>query len=171
MWKIIVFPQWNYEYAEKKLEQMERLGYRLEYMCLCWLFIFRKSSPRNVRYIFTYSLPKECGMLDCEYELRRRCKANKVPASCCFFSQIYRITDLEQDVQMILNFRSRYLIRALLQKIFLTGFYGMLAVIGYVDSLCKKTPPTLFCLVGVLAFFLALYYLTGIIWIKRRSAR
>ena len=171
MWKIILFPQWNYEHAEKRLVQMEAEGYRLEYACLFWLFRFHKSSPRIVRYVFTYSFLKEWGMTEYEYELKQRCKANKVRSGFYFSSEIYRVTDYEQDISNVLEFRDMYLNHVMLQKIFLLGLFGILSGMGYYFSSNRDMPQTPFLLIAALMVLLVLYHLAGIIWIKIRRSQ
>ena len=110
-------------------------------------------------------------MTEYEYELKQRCKANKVRSGFYFSSEIYRVTDYEQDISNVLEFRDMYLNHVMLQKIFLLGLFGILSGMGYYFSSNRDMPQTPFLLIAALMVLLVLYHLAGIIWIKIRRSQ
>lgn len=159
MWKFIWFPLWRYELIERKLEELEQRGLRVETVCLFWLFKFKVSEPKTVRYIFTYTFPKDWGMIDLDINLKRYYRANPIKSRCLFSWNLYRITDITQEVEVGL-FRRKYIQGVLLKK-------AMLSFSGVVFGLacCEKLSGTfLFRYILLMPLFMAvmtLYYLFG----------
>ena len=161
MWKVILYPIWKYEYVEKKLSEYEKDGLRLQKVFFCYLFYFCPSNPKETVYFFSYTLPKEWGMLEASYELSRYYGANIVNAK---FSgiDIYRMINRGQNLAEFYQVRDFYLKHVLKVKLFLCTFFLMLF------SLCALGAPSanlkwIFGITCLINITYVAYYIVGLL--------
>lgn len=104
------------EKAEKILSEQERQGYRFVRLRWRYLFTFQKSTPREVRYIFTYTLPKDNWPA---LEWERTLKSDMYRANEMYQGYgygIFRITKDNVDLRDICIDRLQYVRKTLIIK-------------------------------------------------------
>lgn len=117
--KFIFFPFWNMEKAEKILCEQEQNGYRFVGSRFRYFFIFQRSTPKKVQYVFTYIFPKDTWpILEWESILKSdEYRANLIQKGYC---NIFRITKEDVDLRDFYMDRLRYLRLTLIKKTILS---------------------------------------------------
>lgn len=157
MWKFYYYPQWRFDLLEQYLDYMEANGYRLVYVSFLYFFKFQKSNPRKVHYLYSYSFLKESGMIDQDYQMRKKYNAMEIHSSFFFPTKVLRITTIPAPIEEFDEFRKKYLLHVLLQKLIFVLLFG----VGILGGLFNHSG----CTVMIIALFVWLgflfYYLIG----------
>ena len=168
------YTQWNYEKVESWLSAMEQKGFRLVTNKWCWWFLFTRSKPRTTNYLFLYNFIKESAMLPYEFELRSKYSANQIKSvGTVFYATIYRITDLNQDLSYIIQFRNHYLRHVFIQKIFCASLLFVPCILGALFTVQSAVAIDyvyfyFFIAVGSLSFAYMLWYCFGFCCILKK---
>lgn len=171
MYRIFFYHQWQYEKAERYLEQMEMKGYRLQNIRFSFLFRFKKTVPKETKYIFLYHYMKDYNSdhYAAQEYLCRYCNAIEVCGKRHFEPEVYRTTMAEADIGEILHFRDKYLKRAFKIKIATALFFllpiMLLATLGGVSS--WRSDVIFLTIVASVAAAVALYNAIGLIVLCR----
>lgn len=174
IWKFIFFTQWTYDKLERKLEQMEQSGYRLEFACFFFLFKFVPAPCKKTRYFVTYNMPKELGMLQCGYVLKCEYGANLIRSGYFFAPEIYRITQAipttkDFFLSDILEFRKNYFRGVIFQKFLLSLLFCISFLVCFLNSVSGSFLFRLFFFKFAVSLFLVIYYGFGLISIIYNS--
>ncbi len=103
MWKFISYNDLVYDKVEKKLHDYEKKGYILEKSRFAHFFKFKKRKSDNIgKYIFVYHFPRDFSILETEYVLRKKYKANLIKTDF-FGPKIYRIKEEQEEELKIIK--------------------------------------------------------------------
>lgn len=92
MKKRFLYPIWKFDEIEKELSVLEENGWRLNKIYSIRSFEFIKSTPKTVKYFFTYSIAREkINMYIIEDTLKQKFNASEIPGNFGG-TQFYRIT-------------------------------------------------------------------------------
>lgn len=174
MHRIFFYHQWQYEKAERYLEQMEMKGYRLENIRFSFLFRFKKAVPKQTKYIFLYHYMKDYNTdhYDAQNYLCRYCNANQICGKRHFEPEVYRTTMAEAEIGEILRFRDRYLKRAFRIKIGTAMLFALpialLAALGQLSH--GGANAIILTVIAAIAMAVILYNAIGLIALHRKKA-
>ncbi len=120
MKKRFLYPIWKFDELEKELSALEENGWRLNKIHSIRNFEFLKSTPKSVKYFFTYSMPREKkNMYSIESTLTQKFNANKIQGNLTEnwgIIHFYRITK-QVDVEELLVERNTVLRHYLIKNI------------------------------------------------------
>lgn len=107
--KFIFFPIWKIDKLENKLNEMEKQGYRLDYIKYSYWFYFKKTNPQNSNYIITYDMAKDNrpGMYEYRHQLLSEYSANKILTKYTKFN-IFRVTGQNRNFRKLITYRDKY---------------------------------------------------------------
>ena len=107
--KFIFFPIWKIDKLENKLNEMEKQGYRLDYIKYSYWFYFKKTNPQNSNYIITYDMAKDNrpGMYEYRHQLLSEYSANKILTKYTKFN-IFRVTGQNKNFKKLITYRDKY---------------------------------------------------------------
>ncbi len=169
-------PIWKCDEIESELERLEKDGWRLDKISGFRKFVFVKASPRSATYFFTCSFVKESGMINTEYILKSRYKADRIPGSFLEglkTTTVYRTTG-EVDLQQRKLYRNRYLSHLVLQYIGLGLLFLVPSVTGIILSCTLNGTPVwnaghlILLFVGICGAAMSLHHLAGSIYLRKQ---
>ena len=128
--KLILYLPFNFNKIEKYLQAMDQAGYRLTQIKLLFWFYFVPAKDKHSKYYFTYSMPRERGMVDYDISLKRQ-NAEEIKTSLFYGATLYRICDLETPLEEMISFRSSYLIKSCIRIILLLLCQSALFLFGF----------------------------------------
>ena len=111
MRKWFFYPRWNFERAEAYLEAMEADGWILDEISFSYCFRFKrkKSPPRAVKYLYTYTDKGDVGMNPIEDHLKGVYFAKGTACGKRTGAKFYRVVDLREDIAPIRKAQRDYL--------------------------------------------------------------
>ena len=168
MWKFFFYPQWRYDLLENYLNDMEAKGYRLTYVSSHYFFKFTAAIPKRVSYLYSYTFIKEIGMIEQDHLLRKQWNAQTIDSSFFLSTTIHRITDTNANCTDFINFREKYLLHVLIQKIIFVLLIGI-GVLGISFSpACSVVSKWFYVVTWLILLF---YYLVGVIHMVHKRRR
>ena len=125
MYKLLMYPQWNYEKVETYLETMEKNGWLLKkILCGCFFkFEKKKSLPRDVKYIYTYTGRNVDGMTSLVDRIKNICNATSISCGRWTSAKFYRVIDMNNGISSLLKKQKQYLKRLYLERFILMLFF------------------------------------------------
>lgn len=127
MWRFIFYTFPSISRLEKKLTEMEALGYRTDQVVLNYIFIFKKAPSKNVTYQLVYHLPKENPLLPLECDLKRKYNADPIKTRYSS-TTLYRIcVPMDRDDKAFFEeSRRAYLLRVINRLLLLDCMFTIL---------------------------------------------
>lgn len=164
--KFFYYTLWTCERLECFLDKMEQNGYRLESVVFRYLFCFKKTTPKCVQYVYSFSFLKDIEMYQHERKLRQVYGANLISSKYSVGTRIHRITDVNAEFLLFQLQRNNYFRRILLQK---SAFAAILAI----GSVCAyvKYDACPFVIIALFDLILIACFLYGVlVLLKKRKS-
>lgn len=152
MKKYIHFSLWNIEEIEMVLRDMELQGYRLVGVKSSHWFYFKKSAPKDAKYIITYNLARDNrkGMHEWQGKLLSEYNAQEIPCMNCDY-HLYRITKAAELMDFE-NERCEYIKHAIFQHLLMISLFIIAASFGFVATLLGSKGIYSMLFFGILLF-------------------
>lgn len=182
MKKFMFFPLWKINKLENKLNEMEKQGYRLDYIKYAYWFYFKESKSKNSDYIITYTMPKDnhSGMYEYGYELLSEYSANEIKSTQTIYN-VYRITGENRDFKDLIAYRDKYFQRVYFQYMIISLFFLLISIVPMILSLIfdgaiitddvnsfALDEFVFLMIMGVVSLLFAIYYFYGYIQQKKK---
>ncbi len=174
MKKFIFFPLWKIDKLENKLNEMEKRGYRLDYIKYAYWFYFKESKPKDSDYIITYTMYNDNhpGMYECGHQLLSEYSANEIQTIQTKYN-VYRITGENRDFKNLIAYRDKYF-----QCVYFKNMLGVLLlllivlipiIIGIIfNGITISDGMILILIEEIVLLMLAIYYFYGYIKQKKK---
>ena len=166
MWKIYIYPFWQFRSVEAYLESMESCGFRVEKIYVRYLFKFKKVQSKSVRYVCSQSIIKDNEMHFYEYEIRKHYNAAKIPVIDLGGLSVHRICTPNVDLTSFVTMRNKYTKRLIINRI-------IFLIIYLIGSVCATINYSK-CVHGLLIvtfylFILLIYHVIGYIVVTKKA--
>ena len=158
MKRFIFFPIWKYRDLETRLQLFEEQGWRLENIRFSYLFVFKKSMPKKVDYVFYHRMAKDGRwdlsqkMIEYALSMLSEHNATKISTKSTFY-EVYRITANDSDLSEYKTFRSEYLNHVLLQYLIISSFSPIVGLGIFLAGLFQHIPLWGMILSGIYLLF------------------
>lgn len=168
MRKWLLYPIWDLQKLEEKLEDLEQSGYRLCGVRCFRLFCFEQATPKKVRYFITTYADKELTMGDMHAALLREYRANVMGVYGLYLTFCaHRITDTSWDLQEMERLRKPLLRRCLWKGIGFHMIWLVLSGAGFCLLPRLDAFSVFLAALFVLELAVVLYHGVGLCWLKR----
>lgn len=125
--KFCFYSMRSFEKLERFFQAMESDGYILKRKLPFYLFLFKKTKPKQVDYFLTYSPSGgSLSMLDLETRLKREYNASVLRKGGFLSPSIYRICDTNQDLSLLKKERNSVLKQICVKQILISLIGGAL---------------------------------------------
>ena len=178
MKRFIFFPMWNYRALEARLLLFEEQGWRLEKILFSYIFVFKKSKPKKVDYVFYNWMAKDGRrdlsqmMIDYELKMLSVHNATRIRTKSTYY-HVYRITNQNSNLSEYKAFRSEYFNHVLFQYLLISSYFPIVGIGIFFASIWQQGSVLSIVLSGIyllLSFLAFLYKFLGFI-IHRSSIR
>lgn len=178
MKKFMFFPIWKFDELEYKLKEMEKQGYRLDYIKYSYFFYFKKSKEKDMNYFITFNTSRKFGSGFCDYNVLTNHKGNEINTQYCYYN-IYRIADSSENLDHLYEFRREIVLTSIRELFFSVLFLFIIFFIVLMLSISASLVYYMyFSLLGsVILFAYSIYYLFAFLkqkkkvkeWLKNNS--
>ncbi len=136
MRQLFIYPQWNYKKAEEYLESMEKQGWILRKISYSYFFYFerKKSPPRSVKYLYTYTATHDVGMSPLEDHFKNIYYANSVSCGKYTSEKFYRVVDIQEDIKPMREVQNTYLKRIYFVRLLCSLFFLLPCVAAWLTD-------------------------------------
>lgn len=171
MKKFIFFPLWKIDEIENFLKEMEKQGYRLDYIKYSYWFYFKETTLKDVNYFISYNISKQLNCSFCDSNILSNHYGHKVNSAHCFYN-LYRTTESKEKLDFLYEIQREITLHSIL-KLFCTAFFMFLILFTLTFLGIKNTSSDIVSLIfmlfcNFLCLFFSIYYLYGYIKQKQK---
>ena len=170
MRKLFIYPQWNFEKAEEYLDSMEKQGWILRKISYSYFFHFerKKSPPRSVKYLYTYTqFTTDVGMRPLRDHFERTYFANSVSCGKYTLGKFYRIVDMQEDLKPIREWQNAYMKQVYFARLLMMLVFFAPCVLHWIGYDTNVVMSTILNICGVGESIYILNCIIGLIFLFR----
>lgn len=166
MKKFIFFPLWKIDELENKLKEMEKQGYRLDYIKYSYWFYFKEAIPKEMNYFLSYKSIRGQSMEHCDYAIESEHNGHIINHTYSYY-RLYRSTDKNINLKLLYGVRQDYILHKILENIFSTSilFLIFFICIFLTETLQEKI---IMAIAIIICLMIMMYYLYGYIKQKQK---
>lgn len=167
--KFIFFPIWKIDELENSLKEMEKQGYRLDYIKYSYWFYFKESNPKNVNYFMSYNNSRKLNCSFCDSNILSNHHGHKINSCHCFYN-FYRTTESKDKLDFLYEIQREITLHSILELFFTAFFmfslFFVLTLLSIKNTNIVSMIFVLFC--TLVCLFFTLYYLYAYIKQKQK---
>lgn len=164
--KFIFFPIWKIDELENYLKEMEKQGYRLDYIKYSYWFYFKESNPKEMNYFLSYKSFRGQNMDHCDYAIESEHNGHIINHTYSYY-RLYRSADESDNLKFLYEVRQDYILHKILENFFSILIFFLLFLV--LIFLTKTLQEKIFNAIAVIiCLIIMMYYLYGYIKQKQK---